>query len=429
MRKTATFPLQDLSMAKNALLQWANSFPISVYMDSHGNHQDRFGVWDCLMACGAADVLEMPAGNAFSQLRRWYDDKKDWIFLSLGYDLKNEVEVLSSHQPDTIQWPDLFAFQPLVVAGIRHGILTIYSLSDDPERVWADIFTQSPHIPAQKMSIGPFQSNMTDAEYLSSVDAIRQHILEGDVYEMNLCRAFYAEQALIDPLQLFERLNAKGEAPFSCFFRLQDKFLLCASPERFLQKKGNFLISQPIKGTRKRGADPADDERIRLELADSPKDRAENVMIVDLVRNDFARHCIPGSVAVPELFGIYTFTTVHQMISTVSGQLRPDAHPIEALRDAFPMGSMTGAPKVMAMHLIEQYERQKRGIYSGSVGYFDPNGDFDCNVVIRSIVYHAGRQIVSVAVGGAIVWDSDPQQEFEECLLKARLMFEALEQV
>jgi para-aminobenzoate synthetase component 1 len=263
-------------------------------------------------------------------------------------------------------------------------------------------------------------------DYLAAVEAIRQHIIAGDVYEMNLCQEFFAEQARIEPQTVFERLNARTKAPFAAFLRLQDRYLLCASPERFLQKKGATLISQPIKGTRRRHPDAGEDARIREELRTSEKDRAENVMIVDLVRNDLARNCLPGSVRVDELFGIYSFQTVHQMISTVSGTLRPGTHPIAAIRDAFPMGSMTGAPKVMSMELIEQYERTRRGLYSGAVGYFTPDGDFDFNVVIRSILYHAASNYVSCQVGGAIVYDSVPEQEYEECMVKVGALLESL---
>jgi para-aminobenzoate synthetase component 1 len=239
---------------------------------------------------------------------------------------------------------------------------------------------------------------------------------------MNFCQEFFAEKKNLDAVAVFERLNWIGRAPSSAFMRWGDRFLMSASPERFLQKRGDRLVSQPIKGTRRRGATVDEDEHIRAELASNEKDRAENIMIVDLVRNDLARNCLPGSVRVDELFGIHTFETVHQMISTVSGMLRPGVHPVDALRDAFPMGSMTGAPKVMAMQLIEQYEHTRRGLYSGAVGYFDPEGNFDFNVVIRSILYNASSGYVSAQVGGAIVYDSEPEAEYEECLVKLSAM-------
>jgi para-aminobenzoate synthetase component I len=271
------------------------------------------------------------------------------------------------------------------------------------------------------------QPRLSQAKYLETVGRIRQHIIEGDLYELNLCQEFFAENAVLhSPVHTFERLNDLARAPFSAFLHTDGRYLLSASPERFLKKTGDRLLSQPIKGTRRRSNDPAQDAAIRAELAASTKDRAENVMIVDLVRNDLARNCVPGSVTVDELFGIYTFPTVHQMISTVSGQLRSDRQGLNALRDAFPMGSMTGAPKVKAMQLAEQYEQSRRGLYSGATGYFDPEGNFDFNVVIRSILYNATQHYISCQVGGAIVYDSVPEAEYEECLLKLRALRAAL---
>jgi para-aminobenzoate synthetase component 1 len=262
------------------------------------------------------------------------------------------------------------------------------------------------------------------ADYLDTVAAIRRHIVEGDVYEMNFCQEFFAENTTIDPLAVWDTLNKLARAPMAAFFRWHDRYLLSASPERFLKKEGNKLLSQPIKGTRRRAV--VDDDAMRAALANSEKDRAENVMIVDLVRNDLARSCRPGTVAVDELFGIYTFETVHQMISTVTGQLLPTVQPLDALRYAFPPGSMTGAPKVMAMELIEQYEKTRRGLYAGALGYFDPAGDFDFNVLIRSIFYDQTAQYVSFQVGGAIVFDSIAEDELEECRVKAGALFAAL---
>jgi len=305
-------------------------------------------------------------------------------------------------------------------------MLEIHTLAPDPDAVLISIQTtevsENPE-PAGRVRL---QARIARPEYRRIVEAIRRHIIEGDIYEMNLCQEFYAEGVDLAPLAVFERLNALGKAPFSALLRWGDRWVLSASPERFLKKSGDQLLSQPIKGTRGRGGTPEEDARLRADLADSEKDRAENVMIVDLVRNDLARHCLPGSVRVDELFGIYSFETVHQMISTVRGTLKPGEHPVDALRDAFPMGSMTGAPKVMAMELIERYERTRRGVYSGAIGYCTPGGDFDFNVVIRSILYNAAARYLSVQVGGAIVYDSSPDQEYEECLVKSAAMRRAL---
>ena len=396
------------------------------------------------MGAGAARFVAAEAGTAFEQLRRFQlDAPADWLFGFFGYDLKNEVERLSSRHFDGIGLPDLVFFQPETVVGIRGDRMEIHTLKDAPEAVWTAIRDQN--VAGDTLSAGQsvltsaLQSRFSKDDYLATVEALRQHIVEGDVYEVNLCQEFFVENTGLDPVAVFKRLNAIAQAPFTAFLRWGHRYLLSASPERFLKKTGQKLISQPIKGTRKRGQTPEEDDRIRRELAGSEKDRAENVMIVDLVRNDLARHCLPGSVQVEELFGIHSFATVHQMISTVSGTLpnpplsenaggvnAPMTHEFRVIHDAFPMGSMTGAPKVMAMQLIEQYERSRRGLYSGAVGYFDPSADFDFNVVIRSILYNEDTGYVSFQVGGAIVYDSDPEQEYEECLLKAAAMRRAL---
>ena len=360
------------------------------------------------------------AGGGFEQLRHWYDKRKDWSFGFLSYDLKNEVERLESNHPDGIGLPDLHFFRPVHVVYLREGYWTVASLTEDPGLVWAAIL-DTPPLPDFVPPAGApaLRTRMSRAEYLANVAAVREHIAAGDVYELNLCREFYLEHVELAPAPLFQQLNRQARVPFAAYYRLGHTHLCCASPERFFQKEGLVLRSQPIKGTSKRGLTAAEDGRLREALFRSEKDRAENVMIVDLVRNDLARSSETGSVRVEELFGIYPFEGVHQMISTVSGRLREEVHPVEAIRRAFPMGSMTGAPKVMAMQLIERYECSRRGLYSGAVGYIDPEGDFDFNVVIRSLLYRSDTQYLSYQVGGAIVYDSVPEQEYEECALKA----------
>lgn len=457
MRHTATYPIDNLDFWKKQLLLWTAGKEFGVYLDSNSyksgamNQSHLFTTpgWECLAAANAAEVLETNAGTAFEQLKAL--QQEDWLFGFFGYDLKNEVEKLSSQNFDGVGMPDMGFFRPKTVAGIKAEGLTkntevsylleIQTLEEDADAVFQEIKnTSRPSSPTYNLSI-QLQARIPKPEYLQIVETIRQHIAGGDIYEMNFCQELFAENASLDPLRVFERLNSIGNAPFSTFLRWRDRYLLSASPERFLKKEGQKLISQPIKGTRRRGKTEAEDELIRQELASSEKDRSENVMIVDLVRNDFSRNCLPGSVIVEELCGIYTFATVHQMISTVSGRLGAlgsltsfgalsnDAMTtpsLKALRDCFPMGSMTGAPKVMAMELIERYERSRRGLYSGAVGYFDPNGDFDFNVVIRSILYNASTGYVSTQVGGAIVYDSIPEQEYEECMVKVDAMMRAL---
>lgn len=301
----------------------------------------------------------------------------------------------------------------------------MYSHSTPPATLLQTILQMPAPSPQAAPSIA-LHPRMSPPEYLKKVETIRQHIAGGDIYEMNFCQEFFAEHVQINPLHTFQRLNKRAAAPFSAYLKKNIHYLLCASPERYLRKQGSRLVTQPIKGTRPRSADTVEDAAIRSELATCEKDRSENVMIVDLVRNDLARDCLPGTIQVDELFGIYSFPTVHQMISTVSGQLPPGDSGMGALRSCFPMGSMTGAPKVMSMQLIEQYETTRRGLFSGAVGYFDPEGNYDFNVVIRSIQYRADTGYLSCMVGGAIVYDSVPEQEYEECLTKIKAIRDVL---
>ena len=432
MRRHAVFSIENIPLWKTRLLHWAAAQERGVYLDSNGHEESPFaaGGWECLAAGGVLQLLECNSGHAFERLKAWQTATHDWLFGYLSYDLKNETERLESQHPDGIGLPDMGFFQPEIVAGIRGGYLEVYFIKQDIIDIFDyfktfDNYVQKDNL--SKIKIDFYLKNKIEKEkYKKTVLSIKNHISAGDLYEMNLCQEFYAEKIDLDPIRVFANLNKIGMAPSSAFMRWENRYLMSASPERFLQKHGNRLVSQPIKGTRRRGATAAEDAGIRAELAANEKDRAENIMIVDLVRNDLARNCLPGSVRVDELFGIHTFETVHQMISTVSGILRPGIHPVDALRDAFPMGSMTGAPKVMAMQLIEQYERSHRGLYSGAVGYFDPEGNFDFNVVIRSILYNTSTGYVSTQVGGAIVYDSEPEAEYEECLIKLNAMLRAM---
>ena len=256
---------------------------------------------------------------------------------------------------------------------------------------------------------------------------MREDILNGEVYELTLCQEFYAENVVLDPVATFWRLNEASPAPFAGFFRHHDHYLLCASPELFLAHTEDVITSQPIKGTRRRGTTPADDEAQRLSLLHDDKERAENLMIVDLVRNDLARIARTGTVQVPELFGTYAFRQVWQLISTVEAELRPGLNLGNILRATFPMGSMTGAPKIRAMQFIEQYERTRRGLFSGSIGYVLPGGNFTFNVVIRSLQYRADTGYLSLQTGSAITFDSVPEEEYAECLLKAKGALTALQ--
>lgn len=399
-------------------IHWAAKHSHCIVLDSCNN--DVYGPveFDLLIAVGVNQAVECKAGNAFTRLQDFLDNANDWVFGYFGYDLKNETEKLTSKQPDRLGFEDMVFFVPEVILMLRGNTLSVGTVKENAELIFADINSISVQDNFFGNSI-QLQHRVAKEDYLSVVHTIREHIRNGDVYEMNYCFELFAEHVTINPVDIFNKLTAHSAAPFSGLMQWEDVSIISASPERFLKKMNSKIISQPIKGTIRRGNNNAEDTLLREILQHSEKDRAENVMIADLVRNDLTRFAITGSVNVDQLFGIYSFRHVHQMVSTISARLRPEVALTDVIKNAFPMGSMTGAPKIMAMELIDKYESSRRGPYSGSLGYFSPEGNFDFNVLIRSIFYNRKNEYVSVQVGSAITWDSDPEQEYAECMLKA----------
>jgi para-aminobenzoate synthetase component I len=402
------------------MLSWSRQFSILLFLDSN-NYQLQPGSYECLLAAGAECIVSGEQGDLLASIQQRHDDRKDWLFGHIAYDYKNllEPKLHSSHDM-SMGFPVLHFFIPRTVCyiGVEQTELTIESF-DDPDIIYKEIADAGApkfeaHLPSLK-----FTSVINKEVYLETIGKLRKHIADGDCYEINFCNKGYAQDTLIDPVQVFTALNELSPAPFAAFYRLDDKYLMCASPERYLRKDGNRLLSQPIKGTARRDADLEADEQIKERLRDDIKERAENVMIVDLVRNDLSRCSETGSVHVDELFGVYTFPQVHQMISTVSSTLRAGVPFTDAVRYSFPMGSMTGAPKFKVMQLIDDYEMARRELFSGTVGYITPGGDFDFNVVIRSLFYNSKKRLVTYQTGGAITYDSNPVQEWDEMRLKA----------
>jgi para-aminobenzoate synthetase component I len=350
---------------------------------------------------------------------------KEWLFGHLSYELKNSLHHLPTSKKDKVGFPLFYFFYPEVVLQLKGAVLSVYA--PEPDRVYKEIEqTESTFRPAFVSSFAA-KPVLSKENYVEKIKALQAHILRGDCYEINFCQEFFAEKVLLEPFAAFERLMQVSPNPFSAFYRLNDKFLLCASPERFLSKKGTRIISQPIKGTIQRDlSNAAHDEVLKAALRLSPKEQAENVMVVDLVRNDLTRICKPATVRVDELFGTYSFPQVHQLISTISGELNDSICLSQIMEAAFPMGSMTGAPKRRVMKLIDEYEPSARGIFSGSVGYKKPDGDFDFNVVIRSIMYNQKNQFLSYQVGSGITFYSDAEKEWEECMLKAEAIRKVL---
>ncbi|MEJ8816588.1 anthranilate synthase component I family protein [Lacibacter sp. H407] len=387
-------------------------------MDNH-HYQLPGHSYECLAGCGVITSVKANAGNAFESLQTFLDRQNDWCFGHFGYDLKNETEQLTSAHENKIGFADLYFFVPQYVFQLSETTLRIGTLQDDHVAIYDAICNEKMEM-AEKEAAIVFQERVSKADYINSINRIKEHILRGDCYELNYCMEFFAEQSMIDPLRVYQSLTAISPNPFSAFYKVDSSYLLCASPERFLRKQGTQLLSQPIKGTVKRNVDDAvADAVLKEQLHSSKKDRSENVMVVDLVRNDLSRVCKEGTVNVDELFEVYSFPQVHQMISSIVGEVKEELNFTDIIRATFPMGSMTGAPKRKVMELIGQYEQSRRGIFSGAVGYIAPDGDFDFNVVIRSILYNEASNYLSYMVGSGITFYSDAENEYEECLLKA----------
>jgi para-aminobenzoate synthetase component 1 len=420
---TNSFPVNDIGQMKQKVLNWAQRFNTFCFLDNH-QYAIEPHVQECILGAGIKRKIRVHAGNALDELQQFIEEKRSWFFGHLGYDLKNELEEFSSRHPDKIQFPDLFFFEPEIIIRLNEKEMIIES--EEPREVF-DAITSLPLQGKQIHKVPVIQNRIQKEEYLSIISQLKKHILRGDCYEINFCQEFYAEHVMIDPLLVFQKLADVSPNPFSALYRIDDKWLMCASPERYLMKRGLNILCQPIKGTSKRipGNEP-EDNKSKNELLYSDKDRSENVMIVDLVRNDLSKICKEGSVNVNELYGIYSFPQVHQMISTVSGELKKNVSFAEIIRATFPMGSMTGAPKKRVIDLIEQYEKTKRGIFSGALGYISPERDFDFNVVIRSIMYNASSESLSFQTGSGITFYSDPENEWEECMLKAEAIKKAL---
>ncbi len=426
MAESTTVSLPDLEKFKKQALYWANHFSVVCLLDSNAYAEDKYHCREWVLAVDTVDEL-IGSNNAFEQLKRFQATTHSEIFGFIGYDLKNQIEKLNSNHSDNIGLPELYFFKPRYIFEITEGKLTVNR--NYPETFEIIELILNLRLPEERTEIKQkliLKPRTSKADYLNNIHAIRLQIEEGDFYELNYCNEFYSEGVSISPVETFLTLNKKSLAPFSCYFKLRSHYLLCASPERFLKKGKRTLISQPIKGTIRKGLTESENRALKNQLSADTKERAENVMIVDLVRNDLAKSAKAGTVKAEELFQVYEFNTIHQMISTISAQMREDIHWVDVLKNTFPMGSMTGAPKVMVMQMIEKYENFKRGLFSGSVGYITADEDFDFNVVIRSILYNDATKYLSVRVGGAITYDSVPEKEYKEILLKAKGMMEVL---
>jgi len=428
LRISIKITLKDTPDFKTRLLNWAQQFEQVVWLDSNA-YPREYSNFDTVLAVDAHSFLECDFSNAFAELKQYKNNTQDYLFGYLSYDLKNDTENLDSNNIDGLQFPDLYFFQPKKLFFIKDDMLEICYLDTQENEIKNDLAEINEIATPQKNESRndiKIHKRITKKQYLKKLDIILEHIHRGDIYEVNFCQEFYAEHAEIDPLDVYNLLNEISKPPLAGYIKIDDKYILSASPERFVKKENNKIISQPIKGTAKRLANKKADQQLAIALSLDEKERSENIMIVDLVRNDLSKTAIKGSVKVEELCKVYSFEQVHQLISTVTSLIDEETDSIDVIKSLFPMGSMTGAPKLSAMKIIEKLETTKRGIYSGAIGYFTPTDDFDFNVVIRSILYNQTKQYLSYSVGGAITAKSDPEKEYQECLLKAIAMKRAL---
>lgn len=424
-RKFTDFTPIDIEKFKRQLLYFGMKYSNFCLLDNNDYKFDQSV--DCVAALGSICTVCETGENSLQEISSFQRTNKDWIFGHVGYDLKNKIEPLSSGHFDGIGFSDFKFFVPEIVIIISETKISI-GVRDkrDARTLFEEINNFHPKPKFCKKPV--LAARFNREEYLNTVIKLQDHIAKGDCYEVCFCMEYYAQECAINPVETFIRLNKLSPNPFAAFYKNGDQYLLCASPERFLKKQGTEIISQPIKGTAKRVGKTMLSDKIETEtLLRNEKERAENIMIVDLVRNDLAKISKRGSVHVRNYLEIHTFPQVHQIISTITGEVASETTFGEVLAATFPMGSMTGAPKIKAMELIEKYEKTRRGLFSGTVGYIRPNGDFDFNVVIRSLLYNEESNYLSVQVGSAITAKSDAQKEFDECTTKIEAMFQVLE--
>lgn len=396
------------------------TFPIAYLNSNNGSG---------LLAFGEGNFIQLSVGNSFSSLDEFIQfNQRKYIFGFLGYDLKNETEKLISENHDGLEFPDMYFWIPKYVIDLKNEDFKFLQGEKCSESFeFLNYFLEEETDQNFHPNQFDFKPTIDKETYIKQIEKLKKHIQLGDIYEINFCQDFFAENVEINyPLDVYFKLNNITKAPFSTFFQFGDYSVFCGSPERFLKKTNNTIISEPIKGTAKRGKTSEEDEKLKNDLINDPKERAENIMIVDLVRNDLSKIALTNSVKVDKLCEIHSFETVHQMISTVSCEVDPKTTFVEIIKATFPMGSMTGVPKIRAMELIEEHESFKRGLYSGSIGYIKPNGDFDFNVVIRSLLYNRKKKYLSCSVGGAITDLSSPEKEYEECLVKVKRILDGM---
>lgn len=394
---------------------------------------------------GILHINGEPSEESFESYVKYYlkehkEDQPEGLPMGSGaigyftYDYGREKDEVVSRHPKEVHIPDglLIFYDNYLVEDHESGCLTLIANGNkqnpkDGIALMEQLLEQAKN-PAPKVKEAPVPgtifSNFGHEEYLHAVQRMINYIIEGDIYITNMTQQLRIRSEM-DPYVLFDKLRVSNPSPFGGYFQYGDFQMVCASPERFLQMRDGLVQTRPIKGTRKRGETPEEDEALKLELQESSKDQSELLMIVDLERNDLNRVCVPGSVQVDELFTVETYATVFHLISNIRGQLDPNLDVMDLMNSAFPGGSITGAPKLRAMEIIDELENSRRNIYTGSIGYIALNGDCDFNIVIRTALKKDG--MFYLGVGGGITCESDLEFEYEETIQKAKALLVAMD--
>ncbi len=420
VKKQFNLKIEQIDKIKNQLLNFSELFEICNLYDSNNLKAPLgYGRFEVLAAFGCIHKIK----GDFDEITSYIHNCRQWIFGYIGYESSKKF-----YTKEAMSDKEVYFYLPKITASLMHGESTLVfennGISDVEFEQYIKDFEIAPNLlDIKKQTKFSFNHITSKADYLKNVENIKNNIIEGDYYELNYCQEFLHHGALKNPMTTYKAISQKSPTPFAAFIKNESYDILCTSLERFIFRNGEVLVTQPIKGTNKR-IQGEENLRQLSALGTNEKEIAENVMIVDLVRNDMAKICETGTIKVEELCATYPFALVNQMISTVSGRMKKNINFSDILRALFPMGSMTGAPKLEVMKNILQFEDTERGIYSGCLGYIQPNGNFDFNVIIRTLIGDKKRKIVSFHTGGAITYDSNAESEYEECLLKARGLFE-----
>lgn len=430
MRVKLEMAVIDVPKIKNQLIQWGNQFEHVVWLDSNA-YPDSDKTYEAILAVDASKVFQSDSPDALNELKEYRKANKDWLFgyLSFNAGATTNPQQNTDREENLLEFPKLSFFHPRKIFFIKEDSIEIHYASDKESEIeadWKAINDVKVQDYLQNKPNLQVASRLSKPEYLDKIQEIQAYIEQERITEINFCQEFYAHAKLENPLAVYQHLNEISKTPFASYVRMEEKHVLCASPERYLSNTDGRIKSQPIKGTAKRKEKTLEDRKIRLSLETDEKEVTENVIITEMIVDELYEVAEEGSVQITELCKAYSFKQVHQLISTIVCQLKPELDGVDAIKATYPMGSMTGIPKNNTLEIIDAIENFDRGLYSGGIGYFAPNDDFDFNVVIRSILYNAKNEYVSFAAGGAITALSNPENEYEEVKLKVKAMEQVL---